>query len=235
VCLYCEGKRTTLGAGPDRGNPVCKECGGTGRRVTPPPLEGEVWRWVERGGDWRCLTSTSHHVYCNGAWLLWQSKLTHQEQAFVATLVAERARVAELEQDVANEQHDIHMIAHEVSLVYDHITGGLIGKVNTKAFEVIAVADEHYQRYADEQEKEAREELAVEVRVLEQRVEALTALVESAFAEGHRLGWRAYWQVSDQYANQMTVDDWNLSYARKALLASARGRGGAASVARDPG
>jgi hypothetical protein len=151
----------------------------------PPPLEGEVWRWVERGGDWRCLTSTSHHVYYNGAWLLWRSKLTHQEQAFVATLVAERARVAELKQAISGRGG------------WSEVARG---------------------------ERTAQYKAKQRVEELERQVVALTALVESAFAEGHRLGWRAYWQVSDQYANQMTVDDWNLSCACKALLASAEGK-----------
>ena len=29
-CPYCDGTGHALGAGPDRGNPVCEDCGGTG-------------------------------------------------------------------------------------------------------------------------------------------------------------------------------------------------------------
>ncbi len=35
-CWSCQGYGTHLGAGPDRGNPTCDECGGTGR--IPHPL-----------------------------------------------------------------------------------------------------------------------------------------------------------------------------------------------------
>src|SRR3990172_12529242 len=44
--------------------------------------------------------------------------------------------------DVQNELADFRMVMQEVSKVYDHITHGRISKPNTKAEDVIAVADE---------------------------------------------------------------------------------------------
>ena len=41
-----------------------------------------------------------------------------------------------------NEYHDVVMLDHNVSKVYDHITCSQISKPNTKAEEVIAVADD---------------------------------------------------------------------------------------------
>ena len=44
--------------------------------------------------------------------------------------------------DVQNELADFRMVMQEVSKVYDYITHGRISKPNTKAEDVIAVADE---------------------------------------------------------------------------------------------
>jgi len=49
-------------------------------------------------------------------------------------------------EEIQNELMDYHTILGEVSKVYDHVTGGMISKQNTLAREVIAMADEYYQK-----------------------------------------------------------------------------------------
>lgn len=44
-------------------------------------------------------------------------------------------------EEIINELHDYRMVMTEVRQVYDHITEGRITKINTHAFEVIAVAE----------------------------------------------------------------------------------------------
>lgn len=47
---------------------------------------------------------------------------------------------------VQRELADYYFMPQEVPKVYDHVTGGVVSKPNTYAFEVNLVADEHYQK-----------------------------------------------------------------------------------------
>lgn len=60
-------------------------------------------------------------------------------------------------QDVQNELDDYHEMMGEVGRVYDHVTGGVISKPNTRASAVIEVADEHIQELIEEAIKDERE------------------------------------------------------------------------------
>jgi hypothetical protein len=53
-------------------------------------------------------------------------------------------------QDVLDELLDLETVAKNVSLVYDHVTGGKVSKPNTLAAEVIAMADGHINDLIDE-------------------------------------------------------------------------------------
>lgn len=53
--------------------------------------------------------------------------------------------VLDLEQ-VKRELYDFRMAMKEVSLVYDHITGGKFSKVTTPAQHVISATSEHYKK-----------------------------------------------------------------------------------------
>lgn len=122
----------------------------------PRPLEGEVLRWPDsrvpriwyaaddfgRVFKWDPLVADR-----------WGTPSSHQFA--VRRLVAE---IAALREESERQRAEFEAIEHEVALVYDHITGGRCTKPNTIAVQVIAEADEHYQRYADEQEKDARDE-----------------------------------------------------------------------------
>jgi hypothetical protein len=59
----------------------------------------------------------------------------------------------DLEQ-VKKELFDCHGMIQEIPKVFDHVTGGRISKPNTMAFEVIAMADEHYEEIAAEDLRE---------------------------------------------------------------------------------
>lgn len=45
---------------------------------------------------------------------------------------------------IKRELYDFSIVMHNVSQVYDHITGGRISKPNTDAGAVVQVADEYY-------------------------------------------------------------------------------------------
>lgn len=55
---------------------------------------------------------------------------------------------------VKNELYDYSVFLQEVAKVYDHVTGGMISKQNTKAEAVIDEADEYYKKlyYGDFEE-----------------------------------------------------------------------------------
>ena len=55
-------------------------------------------------------------------------------------------------EDIQNELIDYYTILGEVSKVYDHITGGMISNQNTLAEDVIAMADEYYQKLYEDEE-----------------------------------------------------------------------------------
>lgn len=55
------------------------------------------------------------------------------------------------------ELSDYRMIIHEVSKVFDHVTGGVVSKPNTHASAVIALADDANTASAEEAVKDARE------------------------------------------------------------------------------
>lgn len=63
---------------------------------------------------------------------------------------------------VARELSDYSFLMHEVPKVYDHVSGGMISKPNTHAFEVKAAHDQRRQEECDEAVKEATEELTAE-------------------------------------------------------------------------
>jgi hypothetical protein len=61
---------------------------------------------------------------------------------------------------VQRELFDFHTAMGEVGQVYDHITGGQISKVNTKASAVIAVADEHVNEIVEDELRERAKDSA---------------------------------------------------------------------------
>lgn len=60
---------------------------------------------------------------------------------------------------IKRELHDAHLMMGQASEVYMHVTGGMVSKPNTMAFEVIALADEHYAAEADADAAEATQEM----------------------------------------------------------------------------
>ena len=63
-----------------------------------------------------------------------------------------------LAQDVQNELNDYKFLLEQVSLVYCHVTGGLLSKTNYFASEVISAMDRFVEHMIDEAVLEAREE-----------------------------------------------------------------------------
>jgi len=57
--------------------------------------------------------------------------------------IVEKDGVVDMDQ-VKKELSNYSMIIKEVSTVYMHVSGGRISNPNTKAYEVISVADEYY-------------------------------------------------------------------------------------------
>lgn len=53
------------------------------------------------------------------------------------------------EDAVKRELHDYHNMLHNVPLVYDHVTNGLISKPNTLAHEVINAFDDYVMSQVD--------------------------------------------------------------------------------------
>lgn len=56
----------------------------------------------------------------------------------------------QLLEELNNELHDIGVMVHEVSLVYDHATGGRISKPMTCHEQVIAAIDDFYQEHEEQ-------------------------------------------------------------------------------------
>lgn len=72
-------------------------------------------------------------------------------EEFWASIVTNEDGSLNVEQ-IKKELHDYHNIMEEVSKVYDHITGGMISKINTKHECVILEADQHYDKIYQENE-----------------------------------------------------------------------------------
>lgn len=63
-----------------------------------------------------------------------------------------------LDQDkVMRELHDYKTVLDEVPKVYDHVTGGQIGKPNTRAEHVIAIHDERRKKEIEEALQDERD------------------------------------------------------------------------------
>ena len=64
--------------------------------------------------------------------------------------IIEKDGIIDIEQ-IKKELYDFSTIIRNISIVYDHVTGGAISKPLTLPEIVIAIADEHYQElYTDE-------------------------------------------------------------------------------------
>lgn len=63
-----------------------------------------------------------------------------------------------LAQDIQNELSDYKFLLEQVSLVYCHVTGGLLSKTNYFASEVISAMDRFVEHMIDEALNEARDE-----------------------------------------------------------------------------
>ena len=57
-------------------------------------------------------------------------------------------------EQLKKELFDYYNLLNEVPKVYDHVTGGLISKPNTKAFEVIAAADNRMNEFVEDAVRE---------------------------------------------------------------------------------
>lgn len=78
-------------------------------------------------------------------------------------------------EEIQNELLDYHQYLEETAKVYDHITGGLVSKQNTMAFEVISIYDEKVIGLEDRAEKaEERAEKA------ETEISSLLAVIDKA-------------------------------------------------------
>jgi hypothetical protein len=137
----------------------------------PVVLEGELLRWRDDGLDtWLAVTQDGAlHTWLDldhgmSRWIVGHDDgADHEARKLLAATLAERDRtIAELTAERDAEVHDLQAICHEVSLVYDHITGGMIGKPNTHAFEVIAVSEERENKWVEVCIAEATENLRQE-------------------------------------------------------------------------
>lgn len=100
------------------------------------------------------------------------------DQATVERTRAEAAEgaLAQLETDLANEIHDVQMIAGFASEVYMEVTGGRISKPTTLPFEVLREHENECERKATRDADEAREEAISDAAwAFAYRARALTA------------------------------------------------------------
>lgn len=63
--------------------------------------------------------------------------------------IVEKDGVVDMEQ-LKKELFDFHELMGNAAIVYDHVTGGAISKVNTVASVVTAMSDDHYAKISKE-------------------------------------------------------------------------------------
>ncbi len=90
-------------------------------------------------------------------------------------------------ESVMRELHDYDFMLEQVPKVYDHVSGGMISKPNTMAFEVIAQHDDSLRKAVDEavaeETKDLREEKDAEIEVLKKRIARLDSVLKGRKSE----------------------------------------------------
>lgn len=141
-------------------------------------------------------------------------------------------------EDVRKELADFHFAMEQVPLVYDHITGGALSKINYYAKGVIATADRHIEERIAEAVKDATEEATENLESAESRAARAEALLREVQGPLARFADYCNRGVSHCADNNTTGGLWEASRRIDAFLSSAAPaaapRDGAGEVKVDP-